>query len=103
MKNVEFQMEMIRSLPLAVLKRVRVVLVQMDRSPVLKNYKLLAAFQDQRDALPHSIECASQFCSRESQTSVPAIKRARPWHTPCSSSARQKRQQRVVNRVRLCD
>jgi|SRR6266567_1154881 len=60
-----------RSLPLAVLTRLRVVLVQTNRSPVLKNYKLLAAFQDQRDALPHSIACDTQFCSRNREPWFP--------------------------------
>ena len=45
--------------------------MQTNRSPVLKNYKLLAAFEDQRDALPHSIACDTQFCSRNREPWFP--------------------------------
>ena len=51
----------------------RVVLVQTDHSSVLKNYKLLAAFEGRRDVLPHSIERDSQFCLRNREPRFPLL------------------------------
>ena len=48
--------------------------MQTNRSPVLKNYKLLAAFEGQRDVLPHSPECDCQFCSKNREPRLPLLR-----------------------------